>query len=124
VESPSEGLPGSVSRPRSEFRIRDLGCLLPILLAGLGLAVGWWTVGAWAGLGGWIVGGVLGLSLYAPLSRGSDFGPVGGLFLLVLLIGAMLIPAVHEVRKAAERMRTEHERKQQESSPPPEGNQK
>lgn len=91
----------------------------------MGLWLGWWAAGAWAGLGGWIVGGALGLWLFARVSRqGSTFCSLGIVITLFLLLVAFLIPAVDMIRKAAVRMRTEHERNQQQSPSPSEGNEK
>jgi hypothetical protein len=126
VESPA-GAPGSDSQPGaavSHGGPRDLGCFLPILVAGLGLGLGWWAAGMWVALGGWIAGGVLGLYLFARLSRGTDFTPLGCPSVVVLLLVGALIPAVGKIRRAAERIRTEHELRQQQSPPAPAGDQK
>jgi len=114
--------PGAPSKPGT---LEAVGCFSPIVLAAIGLWLGWWGAGAWAGLGGWVAGGVLGLLLFARVSRqGSTFCSLSVLIGIVLLLVAMLIPAVDMIRKAAERMRTEHERKKQESPAPPEGKEK
>ena len=121
MEHPREGRPDPVGRPPSDgFLLEGGGCFLPILVGGIGLGLGWWTVGMWAGLGGWIGGGALGLWLLFRFRRGSDFGSLGCVSGVVLLLIALLIPAVQMIRDAAERMRTEHELRQQKSPPPPE----
>lgn|GEM_PF-5673095 len=117
--------PPAPSSPSKPGNLEAVGCFSPIVFAVIGLWLGWWGAGSWAGLGGWLAGGALGLLLFARLwRRHGDCCLLSCAFVVVLLIVAFLIPAVDMIRKAAERMRTEHDRKQQESLPPPPGNEK
>ena len=124
MEPVPERSPASSLTPK-RGSLEAVGCFSPIVLAAIGLWLGWWVGGAWAGLGGWIAGGVLGLLLFARVSRqGSTFCSLVIVIVVFLLLVAFLIPAADKIRKAAERMRTEHERKQQESPAPPVGKEK
>ena len=118
MEYPLGEPPPSESPSRSGSVGEAVGCFSPIFLAAAGLALGWWTVGMWVGLGAWFVGGVLGLWLLARLSRGSNFTPLACPSVFVLLIVGILIPAVDKIRRAAERMRTDHQLKQPQAPPP------
>ena len=85
-----------------------LGCLVPPLCAGIGLAVGWWSVSYAVGIGLAVVAAIVALRAVARYTHGNTAFEIGCI-LTVLGLAAVIaiVPAIERIKTRVEQTRAE-----------------
>lgn len=87
----------------------DIGCFLPFVAPPIALTIGWLLGGVYVGLGSAVVVGVLGIWLLRRLFGHGAMVEMGCAVLLILIMLALLVPAVQKIQRARERLREQRE---------------